>query len=164
VTPPKVRRSVGHSHVLAPDLRTPEGAASVAGRLLEKAAERMRHHGFSARGLAVHVRSEDRQTWSAKRRLMPCADTWTLLATLRSLWEHPFPSVRQVGVVLYDLLLDGQGTPSLFGEDAARRTASRAVDEINRRFGRGTLSLASVVPVRRTAEDKIAFGKIGEMD
>lgn len=162
--PPKVRRSVGHSHVPAPELRTPEGAASVAGRLLEKAAERMRHHEYAARGLAIHVRSDDRQTWSAKRRLLPCADTWTLMAALRSLWEHPFPSVRQVGVVLYDLLPDGQWTPSLFGEDEARRTASRAVDEINRKFGRGKVSMASVVPVRRTAEDKIAFGKIGEMD
>ena len=92
---------------------------------------------------------------------LPCTDTWTLLAALRSLWEHPFPKVRQVGVVLYDLVPDGQWTPSLFGEDAARRTASRAVDEINRRFGRGTLSMASVVPVRGAAEDKIAFGKIG---
>jgi len=163
-TPPQVRRSVGHSHVLAPELRTPEGAASVAGRLLEKAAERMRHHGYSARGLAVHVRAEDGRTWAAKRRLLPCADTWTLMAALRSLWEHPFPSVRQVGVVLYDLLPDDQGTPSLFGEDAARRTATRAVDEINRKFGRGTVSMASVVPVRRTAEDKIAFGKIREID
>ena len=162
--PPAVRRSVGHSHVLAPDLRTLAGAASVAGHLLEKAAERMRHLGYQTRGLALHVRAEDGRTWAAKRRLMPCTDTWTLLATLRSLWEHPFPSVRQVGVVLYDLLPDGQWTPSLFGEDAARRTASRAVDEINRRFGRGTLSMASVVPVRRTAEDKIAFSKIGEMD
>ena len=162
--PPAVRRSVGHSHVLAPALRTPRGAASVAGRLLEKAAERMRHLGYQARGLALHVRSEDGRTWAAKRRLLPASDTWTLLETLRSLWEHPFPSVRQVGVVLYDLLPDGQWTPSLFGEDTERRAATRAVDEINRRFGRGTLSLASVVPVRGAAEDKIAFGKIGEMD
>jgi len=86
------------------------------------------------------------------------------METLRTLWEHPFADVRQVGVVLYDLLPDGQGTPSLFGEDEARRTATRAVDEINRRYGRGTLSLASVMPARGAAEDKIAFGKIGEMD
>jgi len=163
-TPPPVRRSVGHSHVLPPELRTPPGAASVARRLLEKAAERMRHHGYQAQGLAVHMRAEDGRTWAAKRRLTPCADTWTLMETLRTLWEHSFADVRQVGVVLYDLAPDGQWTPSLFGEDAARRTAARAVDAINRKFGRGTLSMASVVPVRQTAEDKIAFGKIGEMD
>jgi DNA polymerase-4 len=162
--PPRERKSVGHSHVLAPALRTPAGAASVAGRLLEKAAERMRHHGYQARGLSVHVRADDGRTWMAKRRLTPCVDTWTLMAALRSLWEHPFPKVRQVGVVLYDLLPDTQFTASLFGEDMERRTAARTVDAINGKYGRGTVSMASVVPVKAAAEDKIAFGKIGEMD
>ena len=161
--PPSVRRSVGHSHVLPPELRTPAGAASVAGRLLEKAAERMRHLGFQARGLSVHVRGPNRQTWAAKRRLTACADTWTLIAALRSLWEHPFPHPGQVGVVLYDLLPGVYVTPSLFGEEAQRLCAARAVDEINRRFGRGTLSMASVRPVSHTAEDKISFGKIAEL-
>lgn len=163
-SPPMVRRSVGHSHVLAPELRTRVGAASVAGRLLEKAAERMRHHGYQARGLSVHIRAEDGRTWGAKRRLTPCADTWTLMAILRSIWEHPFPSVRQVAVVLYDLLPDAAVTLPLFDENTARRQASVAVDALNRKYGRGTVSMASVVPVKGAAEDKIAFRKIGEMD
>jgi len=161
--PPAVRRSVGHSHVLAPELRTPAGAAAVVGRLLEKSAERMRHLGYQARGLSVHARSEDGRCWSAKRRLTPCGDTWTLFSVLTSLWEHPFPSVKQVGVVLYDLLPDAYVTLPLFHEDTRRLVASRAVDTINRKHGRGTLSMASVVPVRHIAEDKIAFGKIEEL-
>ena len=161
--PPAVRRSVGHSHVLPPELRTPAGAAAVAGGLLEKAAERMRHLGYQVRGLSVHARSEDGRSWSVKRRLTPCADTWTLFSALTSLWEHPFPSVKQVGVVLYDLLPDAQVTLPLFDDDTRRLSASRAVDSINQKHGRGTLSMASVVPVRHTAEDKIAFGKIEEL-
>ena len=163
-SPPTVRRSVGHSHVLAPELRTVAGAASVARRLLEKAAERMRHHGYQARGLAVHTRAEDGRTWGAKRRLIPCADTWTLMAVLRMIWEHPFPSARQVAVVLYDLLPDAAVTLPLFDETTARRQASDAVDALNRKYGRGKVCLASVVPVKGAAEDKIAFRKIGEMD
>ena len=162
--PPPVRRSVGHSHVLPPELRTRGGASAVLRRLLEKAAERMRHHGYWARGLSVHVRGDDRQTWAAKRRLTACADTWTLMDALRLMCEHPFRRPYQVGVVLYDLLPTGGVTPSLFGDDVQRLRAARAVDDINRRFGRGTLSLASVRPVSHTAEDKISFGKIGELD
>ena len=82
---------------------------------------------------------------------------------MTSLWEHTFPIVKQVGVVLYDLLPDAQVTLPLFREDARRLTASRAVDTLNRKHGRGTLSMASVVPVKHTAEDKIAFGKIEEL-
>ena len=161
--PPTVRRSVGHSHVLAPELRSPAGAAAVAGRLLEKAAERMRHLGYQTRGLSVHARSEDGRAWTAKRRLTTCGDTWTLFSALTSLWEHPFPHVKQVGVVLYDLLPNAQVTLPLFEGDTRRLEASRAVDGINQKFGRGTVSMASVVPVKHTAEDKISFGKIEEM-
>ena len=161
--PPTVRRSVGHSHVLPPELRTPAGAASVVGRLLEKAAERMRYLGYQARGVSVHARSEYGRSWDAKRRITACGDTWTLFSVLTSLWEHPFPSVKQVGVVLYDLLPNSQVTLPLFEEGTRRLEASRAVDGINQKFGRGTLSMASVVPVKHTAEDKIAFGKIEEL-
>ncbi len=162
--PPAPRRSVGHSHVLPPPLRTRAGAGAVVRRLLEKAAERMRHLGFQARGLAVHARAEDGQAWGAKARLSSCADTWTLMSALGTLWEHQFLSIRQVGVVLYDLLPNACVTPPLTFEDQADRLgASRAVDALNRRFGRGTVSMACVVPVRHTAQDKIAFGKVEEL-
>lgn len=161
---PTVRRSIGHSHVLAPEMRTGPGAAAVARRLLEKAAERMRHHGYQARGLALHVRAEDGRRWEAKQRVIPCADTWTLMIVLRTIWEHPFPIVRQVAVVLYDLLPDAEVTLPLFDESIARRKASCAVDALNRKYGRRTVSMASVVGVMQAAEDKIAFGKIGELD
>ena len=36
------RGSVGHSHVLPPRLRTPEGAHSVLHRMLQKACRRLR--------------------------------------------------------------------------------------------------------------------------
>ena len=161
--PPPVRKSVGHSHVLPPELRTPAGAEAVVGRLLEKAAERMRHLGYQARGLSVHARSADGRCWESKCRLTACGDTWTLFSALTSLWEHPFLSVKQVGVVLYDLLPDSSVTLPLFDADVRRLEASRAVDTINRKFGRGALSMASVVPVKHTAEDKIAFGKMEEL-
>ncbi len=65
--------------------------------------------------------------------------------------------------MLYDLLPLSGATVSLFETDTRRLDAARAVDALNQKYGRGSLSLASVVPVRNTAEDKIAFGKIAEM-
>lgn len=161
---PSVRRSLGHSHVLPPVLRTEQGASAIAGRLLEKAAARLRHHGFHARGLSVHIRSLDGQSWSVKRRFAPVADTFFLLSVLRSLWEHPFPIPRQVGIVLFDLLPDSAVTLPLFETDARRLRAARAVDEVNGRWGKGTVTMASVLPVKAAAEDKIAFSRIGEWD
>ena len=164
VEPPTIRRSVGHSHVLPPSLRSPWGAASVVRRLLEKAGERLRHLGYQARGLSVHARGSDHRRWQRKVRLAPCQDTWTLMEALDLLWEHPFPEPKQVAVVLYDLLPAQDTTLPLFPEMGQRLRASRAVDGINQRFGRRTLTMASVLPVRHTAEEKIAFGRVRELD
>lgn len=163
VEPPVVRRSVGHSHVLAPELRTRWGATTVARKLLEKAAERMRCLGYQARGLSAYQRGHAGQIWQRKARFSACADMWTLMGVLRSLWEHPFPNPRQVSVVLYDLLPERDVTLALFGEGENRLRAARAVDRLNHHFGRGTVSMASLLPLHQTAsEDKIAFGKVEE--
>jgi len=132
----------------------------VAGRLLEKAAERMRGLGCGARAISVYQRGPDGQVWRRQARLSLCGDTSRLMETLCSLWEHPFSKPRQVSVVLWDLALESGRTLSLFAADERRRAATQAVDSINNRFGRGTITLASVLPVLHTAEEKIAFGKV----
>ena len=51
-------KSIGHSHVLSPEPRTPEGAYAVANKLLHKAAMRLRMQKLWAAGIslsAVHV-------------------------------------------------------------------------------------------------------------
>ncbi len=158
--PPDVRRSVGHSHVLPPALRSPWGASAVAGRLLERAGERMRGLGCGARAISVYQRGPNGQVWRRQARLSLCADTSRLMEVLCSLWEHPFPNPKQVSVVLWDLQPEASRTLSLFDADERRHAASRAVDGINTRFGRGTVTLASVLPVLRTTEEKIAFGRV----
>jgi DNA polymerase-4 len=53
---PEVQKSLGHSHVLAPEHRTPEGAWAVAHKLLHKAAMRLRMEHFYTASLAVTIR------------------------------------------------------------------------------------------------------------
>ena len=45
-SPPTLQKSLGHSHVLAPEHRSPEGAWAVAHKLLHKAAMRLRMEKF----------------------------------------------------------------------------------------------------------------------
>ena len=53
---PGIQKSLGHSHVLAPEHRTPEGAWAVAHKLLHKAAMRLRMEKFPPRPLSVTIR------------------------------------------------------------------------------------------------------------
>ena len=51
-------RSLGHSHMLPPQMRNPTDALAVLNRLTQKAAMRLRKQGFYATAMGVHVRSE----------------------------------------------------------------------------------------------------------
>jgi DNA polymerase-4 len=48
-------KSIGHQHVLEPELRTNEGARHFAQHLLTKAAERLRHGGYYCCRLGLHL-------------------------------------------------------------------------------------------------------------
>ena len=51
-----VQKSLGHSHVLAPEHRTPEGSWAVAHKLLHKAAMRLRMEHFYTTSLSVTIK------------------------------------------------------------------------------------------------------------
>src|SRR6202034_2219434 len=53
VSQAEVQKSLGHSHVLAPEHRSPEGSWAVAHKLLHKAAMRLRMEHFYTGSLAV---------------------------------------------------------------------------------------------------------------
>jgi len=59
------RRSVGHSHVMAPELRDPSKAKDVARRLTMKAASRLRRMEYYAGAMAF------RPGWKMTRESMP---------------------------------------------------------------------------------------------
>ncbi|MGA7858744.1 MAG: DNA polymerase, partial [Terracidiphilus sp.] len=93
-------KSISHSHVLAPEMRTAEKAWAVAHKLLHKAAMRLRSGGLwaSSIGLAVGFavpRSEKAPVsrfgvptrgWHGEIRLSECQDNQTLIGALCRLW------------------------------------------------------------------------------
>lgn len=81
------RRTVGHSHVLAPDKRTMEGARAVMVRMIHKAARRLRGIDYLARRLDINVEFMDRPSWHAWTPVTATGDTLTLLHAFAGLWE-----------------------------------------------------------------------------
>jgi len=162
--PENPRRSVSHSHVLPPEMRTPDGAWSIAARLLEKACERMRHLGFHARSLGVSVSSVDGGRWHDHALITPSADTWTFMEVLSGVWKPGFRTPIKVGVVLYDLIPSDNVTLPLFDDQARRDRVCAAIDKLNSRYGRTRVTLACALKATSAKEDKIAFGKVQELD
>lgn len=126
-----VARSLGHSHILPPDMRNPRGAFGVLNRLTQKAAMRLRKQGFYATSMSVSVRSDHRYRTvpggSRDARFSETQDTQFFLHTLNSLWQtglcdlqHP----KGVGMVLHGLVPAAMHTLSLF--DSMDRPADMA--------------------------------------
>jgi DNA polymerase-4 len=175
------RRSIGHSHVLGPDMRPPERAVDVARRLTLKAAARMRRMHYTARRFGFSARLEDGRRLQVELRCRQARDSITFLALMMEAWERLIPHepgvlVKKLGVVLYGLEPEDALQSDLFesGEDmqdAAMRRRLRAarlscaLDRLNHRFGRDSI-LIGMMPATANSfsGSKIAFTRIPDME
>lgn len=151
-------KTLGHSHVMAPELRSDEGARQVLLRLLQKASARLRSVGMVASGLAVDVTG--RPGWHDHCRFAPTSDTTTMNEHFLSMWRsRSFKSPLKVGVTFYDLDREANATPSLFDEAIQRAELAAAVDSLNSRFGKNAVYLAALEKAKSAAPERIAFQK-----
>ncbi|TWT47801.1 Y-family DNA polymerase [Botrimarina hoheduenensis] len=163
---PTTRRSLGHSHVLPPALRTDDGAKGVLVRLTHKAAARLRKIGYVAGRFEVGVGYAGEDGWRARSNLSRVNDTPTLLKALETLWrERPLEGVPfRVGVTLTRLSLAHREALPLFAEDRQAHSAARTMDAVNAKFGVNSIYLASMHEARTTAPMRIAFMHIPDLD
>jgi DNA polymerase-4 len=183
----EIQKTLGHSHVLPPDLRHEAGAWAVAHKLLHKAAMRLRseqlwcgslsmHIGFALsrqqveqrereyRATRKHYSGIQNESWGMEARFSDCQDTLTLLEAMTGVWQQrPVgPLYRKpffIGVTLSRLVPESQHQLPLF-EDAGRSNLSSAMDKLNMKYGASTLHFGGMMPAREAAPVRIAFTKI----
>jgi len=181
--PSEIQKSLGHSHVLAPEHRTIPGSWAVAHKLLHKAAMRLRMEKFYAGSMALHIRfalnreqaerlrskqhfSGLKHTgWGMEARFPDAQDTLTLLEVLQKLWQKrpqgpDFEKPFFVGVTLGRLLPESHYNPGLFADQDRRSQLSSAIDQINLKHGHTTVHLAGMMSARDSAPTRIAFTQI----
>jgi DNA polymerase-4 len=180
-----LQKSLGHSHVLGPEHRTPEGAWAVAHKLLHKAAMRLRMEHLYTASLSVTIKysltreqaaaetkrvkkhsSGITQTgWGMEARFQPAQDTLSLLSALQGCWKQaPGGSQHQkpffVGVTLKNLIPENEYQTGLFEEPGNRNQLSATMDKLNLKYGHSTLHFAGMLPARDSAPTRIAFTQI----
>jgi len=109
--------------------------------------------------------------WKSELRLSECQDNQTLIAALSHLWasqpagaeyEHPY----FIGVHLNGLVPDRLHSLNLFdgSEDEQSRVRLLAtMDELNNKYGLGTLAPATMLTAFKAAPTRIAFHTIPEL-
>jgi DNA polymerase-4 len=157
------RRSMSHANVLDPKFRNDEGAYGIMVRLLCRLGARLRHEGYFAQYLRVHLKSVRGKYWFGESALPCVQDTPTLLKKFQALWRQRIlgaePPIK-VGVEVAGLVPAAQVSDSLFDEMEKPRRASHAVDKINQRWGASTIYFGPMHGHRHQMDDKIAFGRI----
>ena len=167
IQPPSSRfsKSIGHQHVLEPDLRTSRGAHDFAQHLLTKAAERLRRGDYFCRRLGVHLSwTGDLGGWWDEIDFHETRDTGFLLARLEQLWPRvPRYKPLSVGVVLLDLVPAVMHQPDLFAADTHRRQKlSPLIDRINDRYGRCSIGFGLFPSDVRAFKGHAAFHRVPE--
>jgi DNA polymerase-4 len=179
-----IQKSLGHSHVLAPEHRTDAGAWAVAHKLLHKAAMRLRMEHFYTASLAVtikyslnreqaaavtkvkkHTSGITQTGWGMEARFRPAQDTLSLLEALQGCWRQrpqgaAYGKPFFVGVTLHNLIPEADHQAGLFEEPGNRLQLSATMDKLNLKYGHTTLHFAGMLPARDSAPTRIAFTQI----
>jgi DNA polymerase-4 len=92
------RRSIGHSHVMAPELRDLVKAKDVARRLTLKAASRLRRMEYYAGAMSFSARLENDTRVHAEERFYRAQDNKTFLDLLNRLWTEALKQSRGVRI------------------------------------------------------------------
>lgn len=171
------RGSIGHSHVLGPELRSFEGARSVLFKLLAKAAMRLRKDQFLASGLAIRIRfvGQD-ERFERDLSFAPVDDTPSFLHLLgeqlaqleqaieRGRWNPRRHPPLSVAVTLVGLEQAGSVTGELMEQRQRGRDMSRVVDRINQKYGNNSVYFGAMQQAlaQDAAPMRIPFGQIPE--
>lgn len=175
--PEKRRSTVGHSHVLAPAVREAEEARYVARRLTVKAASRLRRLGYYASCFALSVRSEAGVRYAIDMYCERSQDNHGFLHCLEEGWrelmrETGGQRLKKVSVTLHGLEAEGQLQEDLFRtlplqavDRTKRERLARAMDRLNYRYGRDTISLGMLPKQGKGfSGTKVAFARIPDME
>ncbi|MBI1216086.1 MAG: impB/mucB/samB family protein [Alphaproteobacteria bacterium] len=173
------RRSIGHSHVLPPELRPPEKAHDVARRLTMKCAARLRRMDYYARSFHLSVRLDDGPRYALDGKCEPAQDSFVFLKMMDEMWARLMQEVKNKRVKKISVTVEGltpaadlNAQPDLFApapqETKTRgrnEKISKAMDKLNHKFGRDTVLVGMTPAQGKTLPGtKIAFTRIPDAE
>ena len=163
------KSTIGHSHVMAPELRPRDQARIVAYRLTAKAASRLRRVEYYTTAMDISVRGEKGEREGYSIKLPPTCDNRTLLHALDELWQYvKTPRIKKLGITFHGLKPQHSNQFDLFGSpDETRKMEklSLAIDGLNAKMGRDSVAWG-VMPksARAFSGTKIAFARIPDIE
>jgi DNA polymerase IV len=166
--PPTQKCSVGHSHVLSPDMRTELTAFSVLNKILQKAAVRLRSNQYTTSCMRAVIKYTNGQRWEDVANFDATDDTLHLINALDALWQRR-KKMRgmplAVGITFTGLNEKKYQSASLFDELKSHDKLNAAVDKLNLRYGSNTVYYGGshLALQQGSAPMRIAFNHIPDL-
>ena len=153
-------KTVGHSYVLAPELRSWDKAREVLVKLVKKAGTRLRREHFWAQGISLGIGFLEDGWWGKSRRVGLFCDNSAFLKNIFLLFDECPKTKRPIHLALsaFDLVRSKSEPVSILPEIQKSRELSSALDQICDEFGPDAIYPASMYGVEDSAPDRIPFG------
>lgn len=153
-------KTIGHSHVLPPELRSYDGAVSVIKKLIYKAGYRLRSENYYAKGAAIRINFLNGASFSLSQKFPLFYDNNSFMKNIFLLlkkcrWQSK-PIL--ISIAAFDLVKVQGEQISIFSDIEKSKSLSKAMDQINDEFGANTLFPASMFSAKDSAPDRIPFG------
>lgn len=154
---------IGHSRILAPEIRNVNVACNIASELILKAAKRLRARELYTSYIGLYIKTPSKVTYKAYVKIPPSCDNSTILIHLLNTWDsltvkNKVSTLHQVAVSLSDLIeKPRQLSFDELATTVKKKELSIAMDKINNRFGSNIISLG--MPSTE-AQEPIAFAHI----
>ena len=154
---------IGHSRILAPEIRNVNVARNIASGLILKAAKRLRARELYTSYIGLYIKTPSKVTYKAYVKIPPSCDNSTILIHLLNAWDsltvkNKVSTLHQVAVSLSDLIeKPRQLSFDELATTVKKKELSIAMDKINNRFGSNIISLGMS---STEAQEPIAFAHI----
>ncbi len=155
-------KTIGHSHVLEPELRSQSAAISVLNKLVFKAGYRLRKENFLAGGVYLSIGFLNGQHFSQSHKTAEFfSDNTTFWQKVELLLKKcnwaGWPIHLAVGA--FNLKKNSGEQISIFAEIEKRKRLATALDQLNDDYGADTVIPASMLAAGDSAPDRIPFGR-----
>lgn len=150
------RNGYGNSKVLAPENKSITNAYLVSRWLIEKSSQRLRRDGYTASQFSLFMRFEPNGRWHRNVKTHYSQDTRLFLGVNKRLWREMYDRHRpnritNIGVHLGNVQkLDHRPAELFLPLEAGQRNdpeqLSSVLDNINTRFGTGTITFGKNKP------------------
>lgn len=167
------KKSLGHEHILPPQLRNFKMAHQVALKLLMKALFRMREKNLKNKTLKLNLTLQDASHFENSISFNETNDTFFHTRQLQILWdkmekEIGYKKPFKVHIGLAQLIqttngLENQEQLSFFDSPKSNQI-NLALDTINKRFGANSLYLANTHSVIDHAKTRISFNHVPTLE